>query len=195
MIPQNVECFTTDGEQVFYKFLEKVAIPDTQYIVWYTPDIQGREPDFILFCDTVGIVIFEVKDWALDQIQEANQQDFVIYSGGKKDSRKNPLSQALTYAYGIIDKIRKDGRLISTDPIHHSNPKIPIAHGVIFPNINKLEYTRKTFDRVIGTDKIFFWDDLHPISDICCDQTGSCFSRALESIFPPNSNSLSPVQN
>ncbi len=84
MIPKNVECFTTDGEKAFYRFLEKVAIPDAQYIAWYTPDIEGREPDFILFCSKVGIVIFEVKDWSLDQIQEANPQHFVIYSGGEK---------------------------------------------------------------------------------------------------------------
>jgi len=185
MIPQNVECFTTDGEQVFYKFLEKVAIPDTQYIAWYTPDIEGREPDFILFCSKVGIVIFEVKDWALDQIQEANSQDFVIYSSGKKDSRKNPLKQARAYTYDIIDKIKKDGKLVSADPYHHGNPKIPIAYGVIFSNINKHDYTRKTFDRVIGIDKIFFWDDLHPASDICCDPTGSSFSQTLEGMFPP----------
>ena len=185
MIPHNVECFTTGGEQAFYKFLEKVAKPDAQYIAWYTPDIEGREPDFILFCSKVGIVIFEVKDWTLDQIQKANPQQFVIYSDGKRDSRKNPLSQARAYTYDIIDKIKKDGRLISTDPIHHGNPKIPITYGVIFPNINKHGYTRKTFDQVIGTDKIFFWDDLHPASDICCDPTGSCFSKALESMFPP----------
>jgi len=185
MIPKNVERFATDGEKVFYAFLGKVAKPDAQYIAWYTPDIEGREPDFILFCNKVGIIIFEVKDWALDQIQEANPQDFVIYTGGKKDSRKNPLKQARTYTYDIIDKIKKDGELVSAAPYHHGNPKIPIAYGVIFPNINKHDYTRKTFDRVIGTDKIFFWDDLHPASDICCDPTGSCFSQALESMFPP----------
>ena len=164
MIPQNVEAFTTEGEKRFYRFIESVAKPDAQYLVWYTPDIEGREPDFILFCRKVGIVIFEVKDWALDQIQKADRQDFVIYTGGKRDSRKNPLRQAREYTYDIIAKIKKDGRLISRDPIYHGNPKIPVAYGVIFPNINKHDYTRKTFDRVIGTDKIFFWDDLHPAS-------------------------------
>jgi len=36
MIPENVEIFTTEGEKQFYRFLESVAKPDSQYIVWYT---------------------------------------------------------------------------------------------------------------------------------------------------------------
>ncbi len=88
MIPNNVDRFATDGERQFYGFLKKVAKPDAQFITWYTPDIQGREPDFLLFNKRVGIIVFEVKDWGLDQIQEANPQHFVIYSSGKHDSRK-----------------------------------------------------------------------------------------------------------
>ncbi len=42
MIPENVEQFTTEGEKQFYRFLESVAKPDSQYIAWYTPDLKGR---------------------------------------------------------------------------------------------------------------------------------------------------------
>ena len=49
MIPENVEEFKTDGERQFYKFLEAVARPDEQHIAWYTPDVEGKEPDFIFF--------------------------------------------------------------------------------------------------------------------------------------------------
>ena len=31
--------------------------------------------------------------------------------------------------------------------------------------------------------KIFFWDDLHPASDICSDPTGKCFQDALKKKF------------
>ena len=54
MIPENVKVFTTEGEKQFYRFLESVAKPDSQYIAWYTPDLKGKEPDFILFGDKVG---------------------------------------------------------------------------------------------------------------------------------------------
>ena len=68
MIPENVEQFTTEGEKQFYRFLEAVAKPDSRHIAWYTPDINGNEPDFLLFSNHSGIVVFEVKDWVLDQI-------------------------------------------------------------------------------------------------------------------------------
>ncbi len=50
----------------------------------YVPLYKGRESDFLLFCSKVGLLIFEVKDWALDQIQKANPDQFFIYSGGKR---------------------------------------------------------------------------------------------------------------
>jgi hypothetical protein len=68
MIPNDVEEFGTEGERVFFNFLRSVAKPDFRYIAWYLPDIRDREPDFLLYCEDVGLVIFEVKDWTLNQI-------------------------------------------------------------------------------------------------------------------------------
>jgi len=75
--------------------------------------------------------------------------------------------------------------LIARDPVHHGKIKIPFSCGVVFPNINRNEYTENGFDAVTGTDKIFFWDDLHPSSNICSDPTGKCFQDALEEKFTP----------
>ena len=185
MIPANVERFTTEGEKQFYRFLESVAKSDSQYIAWYTPDLKGKEPDFILFGDKIGLIVFEVKDWALEQILEANPQHFILSMGGKTKSRKNPFQQARDYFLYVMDTIKNDGRLISKEPGYHGNPKIPINYGVIFPNMNKYEYVQKEFDQVIGTDKIFFWDDMHSASDICTDTTGNCFLQALLKMFAP----------
>ena len=73
MIPANVKHFTTEGERQSYRFLESVAKPDSKYIAWYTPDLKGKEPDFILFRDKVGLIVFEVKDWNMEQIREAGK--------------------------------------------------------------------------------------------------------------------------
>ena len=51
MIPDSIGEFTTEGERKFYRFLESVAKPDNKYTAWYSPDIEGMEPDFILFCN------------------------------------------------------------------------------------------------------------------------------------------------
>jgi hypothetical protein len=46
-------------------------VPDSSCIAWPQPDIMGHEPDFILYGHDFGLVIFEVKDWILEQIVAA----------------------------------------------------------------------------------------------------------------------------
>jgi hypothetical protein len=184
IIPANVESFTTEGEMQSYRFLEAVAKPDGQYLCWYLPDIRGKKPDFILFSNDLGLVVLEVKDWNLIQIRAANPHFFIIEKGSKTEQHQNPYQQARDYLIQLIEAIKGDKRLVSKDPFHRGNPKIPINCGVIFPNINKYEYIQKGFDRVIGEENIFFWDDLHPESPICCDSTGICFAKTVENMFP-----------
>ncbi len=185
MIPADMSEFKTEGERRFYRFLENVALPHNDYIVWYTPDINGREPDFILFSRNAGLIIFEVKDWLLEQIKEANSYNFILIVGMKEESRKSPLYQAKDYQGSLLDKIKHDGYLLSRDPEHLGKPKIPVRYGVVLANINKYEYSKRGFDRIIGYERIFFWDDLHPESDICSDPTGKAFSERLKTMFPP----------
>ena len=62
MIPDSVEQFITKGEQKTYRFLEAVTKPDSRFLCWYLPDVQGREPDFILYSQQNGLIILEVKN-------------------------------------------------------------------------------------------------------------------------------------
>ena len=106
MIPNDVEEFGTDGERVFFNFLRSVAKPDSRYIAWYLPDIREREPDFLLYCEDVGLVIFEVKDWILNQIEEANPHSFLLDMGGKIESKRGSgrtASSSQENAPGTID--------------------------------------------------------------------------------------------
>jgi hypothetical protein len=132
MIPDEVQGFTTDGEERFYRFLSAVAKPDNSYLAWYLPNIQDKEPDFILYSDSIGLVIFEVKDWVLDQIREANPHQFTLEIKGEIRSRKNPLQQARDYIGDLKDKIKAEGKLISDNPVHHGNPRIPINMEDVF---------------------------------------------------------------
>jgi hypothetical protein len=185
MIPKDIEEFKTDGERRFYRFLESVAKPDHEFTTWYLPDVEGREPDFILFGSEVGLLIFEVKDWVLDQIVEANPHTFTLEVGERHEPRKNPLQQAREYLESLMDHLREDGRLVSRDPQHQGKPKIPIGMGVVFPNITRHEYRRRKLDAVIDPGKVFFWDDLDAASDIACDASGHCFRKTLLEMFPP----------
>ena len=147
MISQRVDQFTTEGERQTYRFLESVAKPDNRFVCWYLPDLKGKEPDFILYSQQNGLIVLEVKDWNLHQIREVNPQNFVLDIDGKADSRRNPIKQARDYVSAVMDKVKADGRLISKDPIHHGNPKIPMNCGVVFPNKKGVKSALDPYER------------------------------------------------
>ena len=60
MVPSNIGEFETEGEKAFYKFLEGVAKPDTHYLCWYLPEINGNEPDFLFYCEVIGVENYRV---------------------------------------------------------------------------------------------------------------------------------------
>jgi len=55
-----------------------------------------------------GFVVFEVKDWALNQIREANPHQFLVAFGERPDPKKNPLHQAHDCLVSLKARIRKD---------------------------------------------------------------------------------------
>jgi len=185
IIPDDIEHFTTTGEEVFCRFLRTVAKPDNRYIVWYSPDISESEPDFILYNPEVGLIVFEVKDWTIDQICEVTPKTFKIRSGFKEESRTNPHEQARGYVHDLLECLRSDGRLVNRDGFAQGKPKIPISHGVVFPNINSYEYKERfTHDGIIPLSKILFYDDLDPHSELC-DPSGKPFLDAIRERFEP----------
>ncbi len=129
MIPSDIKQFNTSGEGVFYNFLKSYAKPDNRYIAWYTPEINDNEPDFILFSPDLGLIIFEVKDWVIDQIEEADAEHFSIINGNRVEKRLNPYKQAKRCLNALMDKIKGDKRLVSSGPGHYGKPKVPLNRG------------------------------------------------------------------
>ncbi len=184
MIPSDIEQFNTPGEETFYNFLRLYAKPDSRYIVWYTPEINDNEPDFILFSPDVGLIIFEVKDWVIDQIEGADSEHFSIVNGNHVEKRTNPYKQAKRYINSLMDKIKGDRRLVSADPEYSGKPKIPLDRGVVFPNIFRDDFEEK-LRGVISSNKIFFEGDLSTYSPICEDTSGTEFTSAIARMFTP----------
>ena len=192
MFPESTTTFTTEGEKHVYHFLQEVARPDSQFLVWYEPDIQGREPDFILFSPDSGLIVIEVKDWRLEQILEANPKEFRLRLGEREEYRKNPQAQAREYVKELLTRINRDQSDAKEAP---GKAPVPITEGIAFPFITRYEFVEAKLDLVIPINKIIFWDDLHEQSPIRTDPSGARFQKWLLDNFPPLfSFSLSPRQ-
>ncbi len=76
MHPEDIEGLksTPEGERKVFRFLREAARPDQDFIGGYEPAIgeEGKEPDFVLFGKQQGLLVREVKDWLVDQIEEAD---------------------------------------------------------------------------------------------------------------------------
>jgi hypothetical protein len=106
MHPEDIEGMekTTEGEKKLFRFLRETARPDSEFIGWYEPTIgpSGSEPDFVLFGNSLGLLVLEVKDWVIDQIEEADSHHFEIWIGGREENETNPdrqvkISLIMTY--------------------------------------------------------------------------------------------------
>ena len=84
MHPEDIEDLenATAGERTVFRFLHEATRPDADFIGWYEPAIgeQGREPDFVLFGNQHGLLVLEVKDWLIDQIEEADPTVLKFFS-------------------------------------------------------------------------------------------------------------------
>lgn len=182
MFPESTSVFTSEGEKVFYNFLSKVARPDSQILAWYEPDISGREPDFILFSPDCGLIVFEVKDWRIEQILEANPKEFRLRCGAHDEPRKNPQAQAREYVKELLTRIARDQSEAKQSP---GKSPVPITEGVVLPFITKFDFLEAKLDQVIPVGKIIFWDDLHELSPFWSDPSGALFRTWLQEKYPP----------
>ena len=183
MFPAQNETFPNDGEKLFYCFIENAAKPDSKYMCWYLPDVKGEEPDFILYCEDIGLLIVEVKQWMLNQIQEMNSH--VVRVEGFREHLKNPLKQARDYSITLRNKLKSDGRLVSKERQYAGKLKVPVSYGVAFPNIERHEYEQSPFAKVIEPTLVFLWDDINPDSELTHDTSGRKLLDLLRKRFPP----------
>jgi hypothetical protein len=189
LIPDTVEEFSTEGERLFHGFLSRVAIPDNRFAVWYEPRVTDESadslPDFLLFNPEVGLIVFEVKDWSLDRIREADPKKFTLDFGGKVTVKANPYRQAEEYFHRLRTLIQADGRLISREMSSFGNCRIPISCGVVFTNMARHEYEASFGNEaIVPSQKIFYYEDLSPDSEYH-DGSGVRFLASLKERFPP----------
>ena len=175
--------FTTPGEGRLYRFLQSALRPDATFLVWYSPDVEGREPDFIIFSPESGIIVLEVKDWTTDQIAEADPRQVRLIAGSQERQVKNPQLQVREYVNAIMSKLGKDGVLCSKSMT--GKPGLPVSGGVALVNMTRQSFQEAGLDAVLPKERIFFLDDVNPHSPYSNDTSGQSLRHFLRTAFPP----------
>lgn len=182
MFPDEVERFTTPGEGDVYNFLRNVARPDAEHIVWYSPDIEAREPDFILLSTDCGLIVLEVKDWTIGQILEMDPKSALLRIGKREERRKQPLAQAREYVNNILSLFSKHAR---RDARGGYESPCPVTYGAVLPHISRADWDAAGLGKVVEDRRILFWDDLQDFSPLRKDVSGKTFREWLKGHFPP----------
>lgn len=179
MFPADAEIFTTPGEALVYDFLKRAARPDTTHLVWYSPDIEDREPDFILLSPECGLIVIEVKDWVIDQILEMDPKTALLQIGNREERRDQPLAQARKYVNHLLSLLGKASQGSGR------SARCPITWAAALPHISRTDWQKAGLTAIADEGRIFFWDELNEHSPLLRDASGAAFRNRLKNHFPP----------
>lgn len=182
MFPSEVTSFTTPGEGEVYRFLKNFALPDEDFLAWYSLDIDKKEPDFILFSPECGLIVIEVKGWVVDQIVYADPKTVVLRQNGQEKSYTHPQAQARGYVNRLLNLLNS-----RTTEWHNGKPAFPcpITSAVVYTNITHREFEESGLAPVMDGQYVLCKDDINEPSPLVYDVTGRAFRLWLREHFPP----------
>ena len=132
----------TAGEKSLIKYLDTYLPKDPTWkkvqgiknykgwLIFAQPFLNGTRPDIIIFNPQVGLVIYEVKDWNLDNYEWRKGEGLFVNDGRGSYSVKSPIDQVEHYKERLIgqlvpnigesiDKNKKNFGLIKTGVYFH----------------------------------------------------------------------------
>ena len=162
MIPESISAAqdATFGEKKVFHLLREALQPDEEYIAWYEPTaIKGR-PDFLVWSQTIGLLVVEVKDWVTSQIVSMNSEKWTIVRNGRQEVDESPPAQAQRYFKGYRGLLQQKPEFLHVDGPHAGKLKFPIGYCAILTNITRKQAEKIGILLVPGTASCLFSDDL-----------------------------------
>lgn len=104
-------------------------------VVYNNREINGREFDYCLFIENIGVLIIEVKGWLKDKINVLGVDNIVVE--GYDKPQRSPKKQARAYRFALLNKIADK---YNVSPL--------IFDMVCYPFISKAEYLAAHLDIV-----------------------------------------------
>lgn len=172
IIPSSIPTSATAGEKRLHRLLQR--LPD-DCVVYYEPDIEGRHPDFVILCPTLGILVIEDKNWILGTIRGGNRQQITIRTKeGLEKSVTHPIKQARGYnnkLRDIAEKSRFGQPFLHASGLRKGRLTFPVGHLVSLSRItaDELEKSGRGFREVfpesetVTRDELLKWEEKSPL--------------------------------
>lgn len=159
MIPETLNGLndTTAGERKLFDLFRK-SLSDT-CIVRYEMIIGERHyrPDYVLVDPTRGILIVEIKDWAITSILKATSKQFYVrYSSGRTEYQPNPYEKCQIYLRRFSTNLSAMPELVD----ELGNLRVVVHSFVAFPNITRSEFAKHGYEAVIPLNSTLLREDL-----------------------------------
>ncbi len=172
IIPSSIPSSATAGEKRLHRVLQR--LPD-DCVVYYEPDLEGRHPDFVILCPTLGILVIEDKNWRLGTIRGGDRHQITIRTTeGLEKSTTHPIKQARSYnnkLRDIAEKSRFGQPFLHADGFRKGRLTFPVGHLVSLSNItaDQLDESGQGFRAVfpesetITRDELLEWEKKSPL--------------------------------
>jgi hypothetical protein len=174
----------TAGEQKVLELFDRELAPEWE--IYIQPHLNGLRPDFVLLNPSVGIAVFEVKDWNLNAMRYFTKKDQWGHDAlwAKKDGKEfciqgqNPVTKVNLYKKEIFD--------LYCPRLKAGAGFAAITAGVIFPFAGK-QQVQELLKPFINDGQ---WARYRPISGAEDISAGS-----LEAVFPEANRKKSYVMS
>lgn len=133
------------GEARVWEGLERL-LPDS-VVVYNNREVNGREFDFCLLIEGVGILVIEVKGWLADKVLVEGVDRILVE--GLDAPQRSPKKQTRAYRFALLNKISEK---------YNSSPCV--FDMVCYPFISKAEYLSARLDIVSEETLTIFKEDL-----------------------------------
>ena len=135
-----------EGEKIVWHSFSKNLPSD--WVVYNTRSVNGREYDFCVIAPNVGLFIVEVKGWYPDSILTVIDANTIFLSGAE-DPEDSPRGQARGYRFDLLKKIQRE---LGLNPL--------VMSLVCYPRISKEDYYNKGLSIVSEENETIFEEEL-----------------------------------
>lgn len=162
----------TVGEEQVLQLFDRQLPP--KWEIYVQPHLNGLRPDFVLLNPSVGIAVYEVKDWDLSAMRYYVQRDRNGHPllWGEKDGKKfsiersNPFSKVMQYKREIFD--------LYCPRLQKGNGWAAITAGIIFPFARTADVVG-LFEPFTRNDKFPQYRPISGFKEVSTDDIGRIF--------------------